>query len=73
MYQKLDSSYFQTCHTKQGAIDFTQKEHSVFGYDENSIYFNGPMTVEVKKTPINDFREAWIQMEKQAITVTKSQ
>jgi hypothetical protein len=30
------------------------------------------MTVEVKKTPINDFREAWIQMKKQAITVTKS-
>jgi uncharacterized protein YvpB len=54
MYQKLDSSYFQIWHTEQGAIDITKKEHSVLvtGYDENYIYFNDPMTVEVKKAPI---------------------
>jgi hypothetical protein len=50
---------------------YHKKEHLVTGYDENYIYFNDPMTVEVKKTPINDFREAWIQMGKQAITLQK--
>ena len=40
-------------------------EHSVLvtGYDENYIYFNDSMTVEVK-TNINDFRNVWIQMGK---------
>ncbi|MGE7609799.1 hypothetical protein ACQKML_24815 [Peribacillus frigoritolerans] len=43
-------------------MDITKKEHSVLvtGYDENYIAFNDPMTVEVKKTPTNDFREAWV-------------
>ena len=41
----------------------------------SELYFfkYAPITVEVKKAPINDFREDWIQMGKQAITVTNSQ
>ncbi|GKU84906.1 hypothetical protein NCCP28_43020 [Niallia sp. NCCP-28] len=73
MCQKLDSSYFQTWHTQQGAIDITKKEHSVLvtGYGENYIYFSDPMTVGVKKAPINDFREAWIQVENKQLQLQK--
>ena len=45
----------------------------VTGCDENYIYFNDPMTVEVKKAPINDFREAWIQMGNKQLQLQKSQ
>ncbi|MED3779494.1 C39 family peptidase [Heyndrickxia sporothermodurans] len=70
-YKKLPDSYFTTWHTKKGAIRITSKEHSVLitGYDKNFIYFNDPLTGKKnKKAPINDFKEAWVQMGSQAIT-----
>lgn len=72
-YKKLDDSHFQTWQTDQGEIKITMKEHSVLvtGYDEEYIYFNDPMKAEIRKAPINNFREAWVQMGKQAITVIK--
>lgn len=71
-YKQLTPKYFQTWNTKDGPIEITYKEHSVLitGYDQNFIYFNDPLTnTKNKKVPIGDFKEAWIQMGKQAITV----
>ncbi|WP_257391877.1 C39 family peptidase [Mesobacillus jeotgali] len=70
-YKKLDDSFFQTWHTPDGAVKITMKEHSVLitGYDENSVFFNDPLTGEKnKKAPMKDFVEAWVQMGRQAIT-----
>ncbi|MFD1020564.1 C39 family peptidase [Thalassobacillus hwangdonensis] len=70
-YRKLPEKYFQTWETPQGSIQITYKEHSVLvtGYDEKFIYFNDPILGKNKKAPIDDFKEAWAQMGKQAITI----
>ena len=70
-YKRLDDSFFQTWYTPNGEVKVTTKEHSVLvtGYDENSVYFNDPLTGEKnKKAPIKDFVEAWVQMGRQAVT-----
>lgn len=69
-YKKLPTSAFQEWHTPNGKRFITMKEHSVLvtGYDKKYIYFNDPLGRN-KKAPINDFREAWVQMGKQAITI----
>ncbi|SDM12237.1 C39 family peptidase [Sediminibacillus halophilus] len=71
-FKKLPEKEFQTWNTEQGTINVTMKEHSVLvtGYDESYIYFNDPLAKQQRKAPINAFREAWVQMGKQAITVT---
>ncbi|UOQ46090.1 C39 family peptidase [Halobacillus salinarum] len=71
-YDKLSDRYFETWHTSGGKIQVTRKEHSVVvtGYDREYIYFNDPLNI-TKKAPINSFREAWVQMGKQAITILK--
>ncbi|WP_237648713.1 C39 family peptidase [Sediminibacillus terrae] len=70
-FKKLPEKEFQTWNTEQGSIKITMKEHSVLvtGYDETYIYFNDPLAKKQRKAPINDFKEAWVQMGKQAITV----
>ncbi|EIJ78372.1 hypothetical protein PB1_12459 [Bacillus methanolicus PB1] len=41
----------------------------ITGYDDKYIYFNDPITgVKNKKIPEGDFRDAWTQMGRQAIT-----
>ncbi|WP_243388262.1 C39 family peptidase [Bacillus kexueae] len=69
-YQKLPQTAFIEWHTSEGPINITMREHSVLitGYDEHSIYFNDPLSGKKKKTPKEDFIEAWEQMGKQAIT-----
>ncbi|WP_164668304.1 C39 family peptidase [Virgibacillus doumboii] len=69
-YNKLPETFFTTWQTEDGPIDITMKEHSVLitGYDQEYIYFNDPLNRE-EKAPINEFKAAWIQMGKQAITV----
>lgn len=69
-YKKLPQEYFQTWQTPDGPELITMKEHSVLvtGYDHEFIYFNDPISGK-KKAPISDFREAWVQMGKQAITI----
>lgn len=69
-YHKLSKALFTTWHTKDGPIDITRKEHSVLitGYDHDYIYFNDPLN-RAKKAPIEEFKAAWVQMGKQAITV----
>ena len=70
-YKKLSEDYFETWKTPQGPKRITMKEHSVLvtGYDSQSIYFNDPISGQKKKAPISDFREAWVQMGKQAISI----
>jgi len=70
-YKKLPKEYFQTWQTPDGPELITMKEHSVLvtGYDREFIYFNDPISGKNKKAPIKDFREAWVQMGKQAITI----
>lgn len=70
-YQKLPDSLFETWNTPSGTIKITYKEHSVLitGYDQQYVYFNDPLTGEKnQKAPIQDFKDAWIQMGSQAIT-----
>ncbi|WP_236560983.1 C39 family peptidase [Pontibacillus sp. HMF3514] len=69
-YKKLPEELFQTWLTPDGPESITMKEHSVLvtGYDKEFIYFNDPLGKN-KKAPISDFREAWVQMGKQAITI----
>lgn len=72
-YQRLPDAYFQMWHTPNGPIKVTMKEHSVLitGYDSKFIYFNDPLTGNQKKADLANFRESWVQMGKQAITITK--
>lgn len=69
-YKKLPKNQFTTWKTEDGPINITVKEHSVLitGYDHKYVYFNDPLN-RVKKAPIEEFKAAWIQMGKQAITV----
>ncbi|GLB58588.1 C39 family peptidase [Cytobacillus sp. NCCP-133] len=70
-YKKLSDEFFQTWHTPKGEIEITYKEHSVLvtGYDQEFMYFNDPLTGEKNKAAsIQDFEEAWVQMERQAFT-----
>jgi|HigsolmetaAR204D_1030405.scaffolds.fasta_scaffold02782_5 uncharacterized protein YvpB len=71
-YQKISEDLFQTWETPSGAVKVTSKEHSVLvtGYDDQFIYFNDPLTgIKNKTAPIQDFKEAWVQMGSQAITI----
>ncbi|WP_255437623.1 C39 family peptidase [Thalassobacillus sp. CUG 92003] len=69
-YEHLPDSQFTEWQTPQGEITVTHKEHAVLvtGYDEEFIYFNDPLNKH-KKAPHSSFKEAWVQMGKQAITI----
>ncbi|OYD57795.1 hypothetical protein CGZ90_13830 [Fictibacillus aquaticus] len=73
-YKQLPSSSFRTYHTPTGPVRITYKEHSVLvtGYDNVYVYFNDPLKkVKNKRVLKSDFKNAWIQMGKQAITYKK--
>lgn len=69
-YDELPETSFMTWQTKSGPVKVTMREHSVLitGYDDRYIYFNDPLNRETK-APIDNFRRAWEQMGKQAITI----
>jgi len=72
-FRKLDPSEFETWHTRSGDVQITWHEHSVVitGYDSTSVYINDPLDPNAgknKKLAREDFREAWEQMGKQAIS-----
>lgn len=71
-YKELPDHMFTTWHTPSGPIEITRKEHSVLitGYDQDYIYFNDPLHLATK-APYEDFKAAWEQMGKQAITISK--
>ncbi|MDC3418271.1 C39 family peptidase [Aquibacillus salsiterrae] len=70
-YKELPKSEFETWETEDGPIEITMREHSVLvtGYDRDYVYFNDPITGQVKKAAMTEFEDAWVQMGKQAITV----
>ncbi|WP_245805765.1 C39 family peptidase [Bacillus alkalicellulosilyticus] len=73
-YKKLPDSSFQTWQTPTGPLNITYHEHSVVltGYDKDYIYFNDPLDgVKNKKSSIQHFEQAWIQMGQQAITIVE--
>ncbi|MEN1970304.1 C39 family peptidase [Lentibacillus sp. N15] len=69
-YKKLSKQQFMTWQTPNGPVKVTMREHSVLvtGYDQDFIYFNDPLDRRTK-APIDDFKAAWEQMGKQAITI----
>ncbi|GGD05716.1 C39 family peptidase [Pontibacillus salipaludis] len=71
LYKHLPSELFESWITPNGSQKITMKEHSVLvtGYDSEYMYFNDPLTGQQKKAPRNDFKEAWVQMGKQAIAI----
>ncbi|MGD6961116.1 C39 family peptidase [Fictibacillus phosphorivorans] len=73
-FKKLSSSYFQEWYTPTGKVSITYKEHSVLvtGYDNLYVYFNDPLKkVKNRRVLKTDFKAAWIQMGKQAVTYIK--
>ncbi|WP_083512090.1 C39 family peptidase [Amphibacillus sediminis] len=70
-YAELPAEAFENWETPSGSIDITMRQHAVLvtGYDQGYIYFNDPLTNQTKKSQADDFRAAWKQMGKQAITV----
>ncbi|MGC4376601.1 C39 family peptidase [Fictibacillus sp. Mic-4] len=68
-YRKLPESAFRTWHTPSGKVKITWYEHAVVltGFDDKYVYFNDPLDKD-SKAPRNDFKEAWEQMGRQAIT-----
>lgn len=70
-FKKLPASQFETWKTSSGDLAITWHEHSVVitGYDPNYVYINDPLDARKnKKLPREDFREAWEQMGRQAIS-----
>lgn len=69
-YKHLPDHYWETWNTPTGKIKITYKEHSVLvtGYDTNYVYFNDPLTNTKRKISYQNFKDAWEQMGKQAIT-----
>ncbi|QSS99320.1 C39 family peptidase [Pontibacillus sp. ALD_SL1] len=71
LYKHLPDHLFEYWITPNGKQKITMKEHSVVvtGYDSEYMYFNDPLTGQQKKAPRNDFKEAWVQLGKQAIAI----
>ncbi|MEW9677083.1 C39 family peptidase [Lentibacillus sp. L22] len=69
-FKKLPKEQFITWQTPDGPIEVTMREHAVLvtGYDDKYIYFNDPLE-QNNKAPRTEFKAAWKQMGKQAITI----
>ncbi|RXT07106.1 C39 family peptidase [Ammoniphilus sp. CFH 90114] len=70
-FRPLPYSAFETWKTKHGDVKITWHEHSVVivGYDQTFVYINNPLSGKNKRYYLKDFRQAWEQMGKQAITI----
>jgi uncharacterized protein YvpB len=71
-FKPLTASSFQTWQTKTGPARITWHEHSVVvtGFDATTVSINDPLDARGKNKKLSraDFRVAWEQMGKQAIT-----
>ncbi|WP_058486407.1 C39 family peptidase [Defluviitalea phaphyphila] len=70
-YKKLDEDKFEIWITPTGPVEITYKLHSVVitGYDEQYVYFNDPYYSQKNiKALKEDFKEAWNQMGRQAVS-----
>lgn len=73
-YKKLDDNQFDIWITPTGPVEITYKLHAVLitGYDEKYIYFNDPFYSKKNiRADREDFKAAWNQMGRQAISYTK--
>lgn len=64
---------FATWKTPSGNVDVTFSVHSVAvtGYDTESVYINDPYGMKNRKVNRQDFEDAWVQMGRQAIVITR--
>lgn len=64
----------ETWQTANGEVEISWSVHSVVvtGYDENYIYVNDPYGEKDKKVDRTSFKQAWIQMGRQAVTIQKT-
>jgi len=72
-YKELPEEQFETWQTAEGTIKVTYRQHSavITGYDENFVYVNDPLKEEKNfKVDRANFEKAWIQMGRQAMTIT---
>ncbi len=71
-YAKLPESAFVTWQSDTGEVRTTYQEHAVVitGYDAHFVYFNDPLG-NATKAPKTGFIEAWVQMGRQAVAVSK--
>lgn len=72
-FNELSPKDFRVWYTSYGPIEVSYKQHSVLvtGYDDKYVYFNNPLSPNGKKNqrvPIEQFKESWIQMGRQAIS-----
>ncbi|SDK19844.1 C39 family peptidase [Sediminibacillus albus] len=63
---------FEAWETPNGEVEVTFALHSVVvtGYDEDFVYINDPYGGKNKKVDRENFENAWVQMGRQAITIT---
>lgn len=70
-FRNMPDDEWQTWMTPSGEIQITQYQHAVLitGFDERNIYYNDPLSLEVNRPILKEqFKEAWVQMGRQAIT-----
>ncbi len=61
-----------TWQSPEGMVRATMYEHTVLlvGFDKTHLFVNNPLTgIQAESVPIGPFRESWIQMGRQAVTV----
>ncbi|MDR1067356.1 MAG: C39 family peptidase [Clostridiales bacterium] len=71
-YDRVPMTEFSCWSSPSGEIRTTFREHSVVitGYDLENVYFNDPLEA-AESAPFEEFRAAWEQMGRQALTVTR--
>lgn len=62
---------FVTWNSPSGPIHTTLFEHAVLlvGYNDTQVFINNPLTDSFQSVPMAAFRESWIQMGRQAVTI----
>jgi len=61
-----------TWQSPTGPVRTTMSEHAVLlvGYDKTDFYVNDPLTAQLDQIPQASFRQSWIDLGRQAVTVT---
>ncbi|GMQ57715.1 hypothetical protein AN1V17_21100 [Vallitalea sediminicola] len=71
IYNKVPMSSIQQWVTPNGIMEISYTSHSVLviGYDDRYVYFNDPSKNMLRKKPINDFKNGWEDMGRQALLI----
>ncbi|EOP98686.1 C39 family peptidase [Bacillus cereus] len=73
LFKELPDNQFRSWNTDVGIMKTTYQQHSVVitDYDDKYVYVNDPLkTDKNRKLNRNDFEKAWIQMGRQAMTIS---